>query len=154
VLLGRGAGYIWASISGKSWVQLAAVSLGTAAYTLPAATLIGWFLRQTSWESARENALYWLTYLPSLVAVWLALKFVCVVICVVRLRALRLASPPAIGSIIVGWLALTSVVAAILHLALPYSWSTPAWCFAAVAISTPLARVLVLPISLHYGRHQ
>jgi hypothetical protein len=115
--------------------------------------VIAWFLQQSTWESATDNALYWLTFLPWLVVTCLLAKAIASMICCQQLRSRRLASSEAITVVVLIWLCLTCLISYTLSLTIPYAWATWPWCSAAVAIFTPLARVLVLPISLHFGRH-
>lgn len=153
VLIGRAVAYIWPAYSGRTWVHFLAVALGSLAFMIPICLFIGWFLKQTSWETAEENALYWLTYLPMLVAIWIVGKVIGVVISVAQLRMRQLASAKAIGWMIGGWVVVTFAIALALHLLIPYPQATLLWCLAGVATALPLARVLILPVVLHFGRH-
>lgn len=153
VLIGRGVAHMWPSLCGRTWVHFTAIAIFFLGYMIPICVVIGWFLQQTSWEGTRESALYWLTYLPTIAVGALVIKVIGVAISIALLRSRRLASPKAIGWMIGGWLTVTGAIALALHLLIPYPQATLPWCLAAVAVCLPLARVLVLPVSLHFGRH-
>jgi hypothetical protein len=154
IVVGRGAANIWPALCGRSWIQFTVAVVCSLAYMLPIGVVIAWFLQQDSWQGARQSGLYWLTYLPAIVVTWLVLKVIAVGVAIAQLRSRALASWRAIGSIVVGWSALTILIAWALHLLIPHPAATLLWCFAAVATSLPLARVLIVPVSLHFGRHQ
>ncbi len=153
VVIGRGVAYMWPALCGRAWVHFTVVVIFSLGYMIPIGVVIGWFLQQTSWEGTRESALYWLTYLPAVAAGALVIKVIGVAISIALLRSRRLVSPQAIGWMIASWLTVTCAIALALHLLIPYPQATLPWCFAAVAICLPLARVLVLPVALHFGRH-
>ena len=154
IVIGRSTASIWPALCGRPWIHFTVAVLFSLAYMIPIGVGIAWFLQQESWEGARESGLYWLTYLPPIVVTWLIAKSIGVGVAVTQLRSRQLASGRAIGLIIGGWLLLTSLVAVSLHLLIPYPVATLLWCFAAVAIALPLVRVLIAPVSLHFGRHQ
>ncbi len=153
IVIGRIVAFIWPALCGRPWLNFSIIVVATFGYLIPIVAVIAWFLQQTSWESTQQNALYWLAYLPGLVAVWLAAKALLVLFCSIRLHSLRLVAPPVIVCMIGGYLITTFLIAVALHLLIPYPQATLVWCFAAVLVVLPLARMLALPISLHYGRH-
>ena len=55
-----------------------------------------------------------------------------------------------VGIWIVGWITIASVVMALIPDDRVQTW----WCFALVALIMPLARLLILPVSVAHDRHQ
>ncbi len=153
-LAGRMASFQWIDMIGRGWVNVV-VTIGLSLLFLaPMIVFLRWFLKQTDWETTTESMYSWLRFVPHIVAVLLVGKAISTVLAAVTLRKYRLTTHQQLGKLVAIWSVLALVIAAVLAALIPDPRATFLWCLAATAITIPLARVMILPLSLSLNRHR
>lgn len=152
--LGQLASYHWISMTGRQWLGvLMAVVMGLMVL-MPLGVVIRWFLQQRDWESAQASAIYYAGFLPAIVIGLLVCKGLGVAISIAVIRSRELASHSSALLVIAIWTGITLLVATSLATLIPDPRATYLWCLGLTALAIPLARVLVLPVSLAWNRHR
>ena len=153
-LAGRLIGYLWVSMIDRTWVQHV-VTFTASLIVLGLLLFVSvWFIYQTDWESAEASARAWLAYLPTVIVGLLLIKGVLAIAAAGQLIRSRLATGHTVAMALAIWIALTLAVASAISVLIPDPRVTFVWCLAAATLAIPLARVLILPMSLSLNRHR
>lgn len=153
-IIGRSVTTLWASMTGNPRFYLYVSIVGPLGVFAPLCIVPLWFLQQTTYESAVANAWWWAAYLEPLAIVLLVLKAIAISVAISKLLRSDLVKNKTVWRIAASWALVVVSVSTLI------SWLVPApevatwWCFALIALLIPLARVLVLPLSVNYDRHR
>ncbi len=154
LFVGRMVSFLWVELIGRSWVTgVAAIVMGLAVL-VPLGVFLRWFMLQTSWEGTIASAYRYLTYLPSIIAGLLIVKAISAAMATVTLSRLRLTTHKRIVIVYLIWISATLAIATTLAFLVPDRRVTFTWCLVATMLAIPLARVLILPVSLNLNRHR
>jgi hypothetical protein len=154
VALGRLVSCLWVGMIGRTWVSAV---VGIASGLLLCGLLsvaLRWFMQQTDWESTTTSAYHWLGYAPHVVAGLLITKAILVIAATITLWQSRLTTGDRILVAFAVWGAITFSISAVLSVLVPDARITFVSCLAATTLAIPLARILILPVSLSLNRHR
>jgi hypothetical protein len=154
LLVGQIASHWWFGLSGSSRLSMTVVIIELAFIFIPLAILLRWFLRQTDWEDVQAAFSTGLIYLPTLAARLLAIKLIAAIIAAIMLLHLQLCNMQAVLKIVAVWASFVMLAGLAVSALLPLPQATFMACLSGIAIITPLARILILPVTLAHGRHR
>ena len=152
--LGQLASHWWFGLSGSSWLFLTVAFIELAFVFVSVSIFLYWFIRQSDWQQVQNSFSVGLTWLPMIAARLLTIKFVAVIVISILLIRNRLCDFSTLMKLVIAWTAFVMLLASGLSALLPLPQATFLACSAAIAILTPLARILVMPVMLAYGRHR
>jgi hypothetical protein len=147
-------GFVWPTLTGRSRLAMFALIAPLLLVFGGIFVVTFWFLKQTDWESAQANAWYWASWLPTLMAVMLGVKFAGTVFAVNRCLSKRLVSVKSASVIAAVWLTATLVIATVCQWLIPDHRIAFAWTLMATALVLPLGRVMILPYSVWLNRYR
>lgn len=154
VLGGRLVSLLWFAMTGRSWVTIVAITIISVACTLLGGLFIWWFIQQTDWESTTASMMRALAWLPMLVVGLLTIKAFSLITATAMLSRSQLVSSSTIVKAIAIWIAVALTIAGAMFALIPDPRATFVWCLALTSLAIPLARVLILPVSLSLNRHR
>ncbi|TWT95444.1 hypothetical protein Pla100_30850 [Neorhodopirellula pilleata] len=152
--LGRSLTGLWSAMLGRPRVHLYAMILSMSWILAPIFVFPVWMLKQTDYESAIANAWWWAGWLPWVGWSWLLVKSLGVMAASVLVVRSGLATFAQVFQLVIGWIAIVSVSFAVLVFLNPEPMIRPTWIGLALAFLLPLARVVILPYSVHLDRHR
>jgi len=152
-LVGQIASHWWFGLSGNSRLSLTVIIIELAFIFVPLAIFLRWFLRQSDWEDVQAAFSTIMIYLPTLAASLLAIKLIAVIGAGIMLVHLQLCNLQAVLKIVAVWASFIMLVGLAVSALLPLPQATFMACASGIAIITPLARILITPVTLAYGRH-
>jgi hypothetical protein len=153
-LVGQIASHWWFGLSGNSRLSFAVILIELAVVFVPIAIFLRWFLGQSDWEDVQAAFSTGLIYLPALATRLLAIKAVAVMAVGIMLIRSQLCNLQAVVKVITAWALVVMLVGLAVSTLLPLPQATFMACVSGIAIITPLARILVMPVMLAYGRHR
>jgi hypothetical protein len=153
-LVGQIASHWWFGLSGNSRFSLAVIFTELAIIFIPLSIFLHWFLRQSDWGNVQTAFSSGLMSLPTLAARLLAIKLIAVIGAGIMLVHLQLCNLHAVLKIVAVWGLFVMLVGLAVSRLLPLPQATFMACASGIAIITPLARILIMPVTLAYGRHR
>jgi hypothetical protein len=150
----RSIAYTSATLTGSTRLQVVAVAAPSLLFLGCVALVAGWTVKQTDWESAIANAWYWASWLPTVGVVALGIKLVLVAVASGLSRRHELITAKTTKSIVAGWAVATLLLSLIIFWLIPDQRVLFSWCLLAIAITMPLAHVLILPYAIDINRHR
>lgn len=153
-LVGQIASHWWFGLSGNSRLSFAVILIELAVVFVPLAIFLRWFRGQSDWEDVQAAFSTGLIYLPALATRLLAIKAVAGMAVGIMLIRSQLCNLQAVVKVITAWALFVMLVGLAVSTLLPLPQATFMACVSGIAIVTPLARILVMPVMLAYGRHR
>jgi hypothetical protein len=153
-LVGQIASHWWFGLSGNSRLSLAVIFTELAIIFIPLSIFLHWFLRQSDWGNVQTAFSSGLMSLPTLAARLLAIKLIAVIGAGIMLVHLQLCNLNAVLKIVAVWGLFVMLVGLAVSRLLPLPQATFMACASGIAIISPLARILIMPVTLAYGRHR
>ena len=150
----RVLGFTWPISTGRSRLSLVALIVPILAILSGVGLVTGWFVKQKDFDSATANAWYWTTWIPTILMVLLAIKFLAIVVAANRSLAKQLISIKTVSMLTITWAVATSIVAAIAQWLIPDSRIEFRWILMVTALLLPLGRILVLPYAVYLNRYR
>lgn len=152
--ISRIVAYWWIGMSGRKGFIVMLTSVATTVYLIPLALFLRWFMVQTQWSEVQATLANWLSWAPQIIAGLLILKTAATaVVAAISLRA-QVVSPGTIGRAVSCWMMLVLLIGTALAMLIPHPSATLVACWGAVALTIPLARVLVMPLMVDWNRHR
>lgn len=152
--VGRSINSLWAIMSGNSRLAMYVGVIGPLWILAPILVWPGWMLQQSDQETAIANAWWWASWLPLVGSVLLFGKLLASCFSVAALWRSNLESHFNIIKIVAAWVVAWISIATLLTLLVPDVRVKTWWCFTIVALVMPLARLLILPVSVAHDRHR
>ncbi|MCG8649846.1 MAG: hypothetical protein MI861_08435 [Pirellulales bacterium] len=154
LVMGRLVSMLWISLLGRTWVNMLACIVVYLLLAVVLGVFLRWFLQQTDWESTTATMLRWLEMVPAILVGLLLVKTIATAMASYALIQRQLASMQEITCVFLIWTTLTVTIGITLAALIPHPQATLGWCLAATAAAIPLARTLILPVSLSLDRHR
>lgn len=153
-LVGQIASHWWFGLSGSSRFSLTVIFTELALVFIPLSIFLFWFLRQSDWGDVQTAFSSGLMSLPTLAARLLTIKLIAVIGAGIMLLHFQLCNLQAVLKIVAVWASLVMLAGLAVSALLPLPQATFLACLSGIAILTPLARILILPVTLAHGRHR
>ncbi|QDT11180.1 hypothetical protein [Planctomycetes bacterium K23_9] len=147
-------GFVWPTLTGRSRLAMFALVAPLLLVFGGIFVVTFWFLKQTDWESAQANALYWATWIPTVIAVMLAVKLAATFAAANRSLAKDLITFKTVAQISVVWFVATIVVAGISQWLIPDVRVHFVWTWMVTAVVLPIGRILILPYAVWLNRYR
>jgi|GEM_PF-2396783 len=153
-LIGRIVAYWWIGMSGRNWFILLMTIVSATIVLLPFSLVLRWFMVQTQWSEVQAALHRLLTWTPQIVAGLLLLKTVATAVVAALSLQRRVVSLGTIGRVTTAWMMLVLLLGTVLAMLIPHPNVTLMICWGAVAVTIPLARVLVMPRMVAWNRYR
>jgi len=153
-LMGQIASHWWFSLSGSSRLSLTVIFIELTLIFVPLSMFLYWFIRQRNWIEVQAAFATAATFLPTLAAGLIVFKITAVVGAVILLLHHRLCEFKTVLQIVAIWATFVGIIGTVVSALLPLPYATFLACVSGIAILTPLARILIMPVLLAHGRHR
>lgn len=144
----------WISMSGRQWVAILVGAIAGCLVFGSVSAVLGWFLVQTDYDSAWENARWWQQWLPHLVLGLCAMKLVVTAIVTTKLAQSSLLTAKFQLLIFVAWGLAALALATIFYFLIPDTRVEFLACLIVVGLLLPLSSIQAMPLSVHWNRHR
>ncbi len=151
---GRMVSAVWVGMSGRSSMAIATSVVAVILFCLVPIIGLNWFYRFNEWAEVTQSLNHWLTFVPWFVGALLAAKSLAVIGVLSWAKQTQAVQASVMQNVLATWLGIVIGAAIILHQLVPDIRCTFAMSLAYTALVTPLARLLVLPIAVHFNRHR
>lgn len=152
--VGQIASHWWFGLSGSSRFSLTVIFIELAVVFLPLSIFLCWFIRQSDWAEVQAAFSTGLTSLPTLATRLMIIKSLAVVGAGMLLIHHRLCDLRTVVKVVAAWASFVALVGLAVSALLPLPHATFLACALGIAILTPLARILIMPVMLAQGRHR
>ena len=144
----------WIAMTGRQWVAILVGAIAICLVFGMTSAVIGWFLVQTDYDSAWENALWWWQWLPHLAIGLCAVKLVVTAVVTATLARSSLLKPRSQVMIFVLWASATLVLATTFYVLIPDTRLGFLACLVVVAMLLPLSSIQAMPLAVQWNRHR
>ncbi|MGB7345724.1 MAG: hypothetical protein WBD20_16025 [Pirellulaceae bacterium] len=152
----RSLAFTWPTMTGRSRLSLAALTLPIVVLFAAGGGVCAWFLKQAkgNWETTIANAWYWAGWIPTLLVTLLVVKFLASAVAATQTLRHKLITPKTAALIAGCWLIATIGFAALSHSLIPDQRILFVWTLMVTALALPLGRILVLPYAVYLNRYR
>ena len=146
--------YAWVHATGRTWVTVCASIMTLASLLVPISLFLGWFIKQTDWETTKQSAVHATRHLSTLAnAVFLGKLTLVVTVSSLSIQKGILAYRD-IAIVTTVWLITCITTGLLFDFLIPYPGVTWKHGIITMMLILPLGRWLAVPLAVHWNRHR